>query len=60
MEKRTIGLILMVLSLLPLAFLLWTLAHLESLDIPWYHPLVMVETGTFIALLLVGRYHSFS
>jgi hypothetical protein len=58
-SKGTLGLGLMVLSLVPLAFLLWTLAHLGSLGIDWYHPLVMVETAVFLALLLAGRYHAF-
>jgi hypothetical protein len=59
-SKGTLGLSLMVLSLVPLAFLLWTLTHLGSLGIDWYHPLVMVETAVFLSLLLVGRTFAFS
>ena len=60
LSRGTLGLLLMVLSLVPLTFLLWTLTHLDSLGIDWYHPRVVVETAVFLSILLVGRYYAFS
>jgi hypothetical protein len=44
----------MLVSLVPLAFLLYTLLSLGSLGITVVHPRVIVEFSIFIALLIFG------
>ncbi len=40
---RTAGTVLLVLSLVPLGFLVYTLSHLEKIGISFAHPRVIVE-----------------
>jgi hypothetical protein len=52
----TLGNALAVLSLVPLAFLIYTLLNLDKLGITLSHPRVVVEFSIFLALLLIGIY----
>ena len=52
--RRLLGKFLIVSSLLPLAFLLFTLFTLDSLGIAALHPRVIVEFSIFITLLVAG------
>jgi len=54
LNRRVIGKILVLLSLVPLAFLLYTLFNLGSLGITVFHPRVLVEFSLFVALLILG------
>jgi hypothetical protein len=51
---KVTGKILMLLSLLPVAFLLYTLLNLGNLGISAFHPRVQVEFSIFVALLILG------
>jgi hypothetical protein len=53
-QTSTAGIILQVLSVIPLLFLLYTLTHLEKLGIDIKHPRVIVELLIFIGLLVIG------
>ena len=57
---RLLGKILIVSSLLALAFLLFTLFELESLGISMLHPRVIVEFSVFITLLVAGLILNFA
>ncbi|KXH77337.1 MAG: hypothetical protein AM326_05220 [Candidatus Thorarchaeota archaeon SMTZ-45] len=48
------GLTLIVLSIIPLVFLVYTIKHLERLGITIQHPRVIVELLIFISLLGIG------
>ncbi len=54
MNKNNLGGILLFLSIIPLGFLIYTLRNLKKLDIPIYHPRVLVELIIFIILLTAG------
>lgn len=54
--KVNIGGILMIMSLIPLAFLLYTLTNLSTLNIPVTHPRVIVEFSLFLIFLTAGAY----
>jgi hypothetical protein len=56
MDIRMIGKILIVLSIIPLAFLVYSLINLESLKIDIFHPRVIVEFLIFIILLSLGLF----
>ena len=53
-SSETIGRALLVLSLVPLGFLVYTLLNLERLSITLAHPQVIVELLIFLALLALG------
>jgi hypothetical protein len=44
----------MILSLVPLGFLIYTLTNLKELKIPVTHPRVIVELSSFLLLFLTG------
>ncbi len=48
------GIVLIALRMIPLAFLLYTISHLEQLGIDLRHPRVVVELLIFVGLLIVG------
>ncbi len=52
----SIGNIFMVMSLIPLAFLIYTLMNLTSLKIPITHPRVVVDFSIFLFFLMAGTY----
>jgi hypothetical protein len=52
----TAGNVLILVSLVPLGFLIYTLLNLETLGISVSHPRVMVEFSIFLILLLAGIY----
>ncbi len=56
MDGVPLGGALLALSLIPLAFLVYTLLNLEKLSIPLDRPRVIVEAAIFLLLLLVGLY----
>ncbi|WXG46870.1 MAG: hypothetical protein WED05_09470 [Candidatus Atabeyarchaeum deiterrae] len=49
-----LGNILLLIALLPLAFLVYTLSNLRKLNISVTHPRVIVEFTLFIVLLIAG------
>jgi hypothetical protein len=49
-----LGTILMILSLIPLGFLVYSLLNLDRLGITLTHPRVLVELFIFLLLSLVG------
>ena len=53
-SSETIGRALLVLSLVPLGFLVYTVLNLERLRITLAHPRVIVELLIFLALLALG------
>jgi hypothetical protein len=53
-QASTVGITLLILSLIPLLFLLYTVTHLEKLGIDIKHPRVIVELLIFIGLLVIG------
>lgn len=54
MDQVMIGFILLILSVIPLGFLIYTLLNLETLEISITHPRVIVELGIFAILLITG------
>jgi hypothetical protein len=48
------GNMLMILSLVPIGFLIYTLASLEELKITLSHPRVAIELSIFLILLSTG------
>lgn len=54
--KVNIGNILKITSLIPLAFLLYTLTNLSALNITVTHPRVIVEFSLFLIFLTAGLY----
>lgn len=56
MDGVLLGVALLALSLIPLAYLVYTLLNLEKLSMPLNHPRVIVEAVIFLLLLLVGLY----
>jgi hypothetical protein len=54
MQLASTGVILVILSIVPLFSLLYSLANLEKLNITIAHPRVIVEIATFLLLLLSG------
>ena len=57
-RRNLIGKILMILSLVPLGFLIYTLANLEELKIPISHPRVIVELSSFLLLFFIGIFQA--
>ena len=53
-DSETIGRALLVFSLVPLGFLIYTLINLEKLRITWTHPRVIVELMIFLVLFALG------
>jgi hypothetical protein len=53
-KKRRIGAIFLLLSFVPLAFLIYTLLNLQTLEISIVHPRVIVELSSFALFALVG------
>jgi hypothetical protein len=53
-SSETIGRALLVLSLVPLGFLIYTLLNLGRLRITLAHPRVIVELLIFLVLLFLG------
>lgn len=53
-QTSTVGITLLVLSVVPLLFLLYTMTHLEKLGIDIKHPRVIVELLIFIGLFVIG------
>lgn len=53
-NPRIQGTALVVISLVPLAFFCYTLFNLGSLQIPVWHPRVLVESGLFLLFLIAG------
>ena len=53
-DKVVLGNILIVLSVIPLGFLIYSLMNLQKLEITLTHPRVIVELTLFLILLLVG------
>jgi hypothetical protein len=54
MQLASTGVILVILSIVPLFSLLYSLANLEKLNITIAHLRVIVEIATFLLLLLSG------
>ncbi|MFX0046067.1 MAG: hypothetical protein ACFE8Z_09485 [Candidatus Hermodarchaeota archaeon] len=54
MDQVMIGFILLILSVIPLGFLIYTLLNLETLEISITHPRVIVELSIFAILLITG------
>jgi len=54
LDRVVFGKILVMLSLIPLAFLVYTLMSLDELKITLTHPRVMVELSLFLTLLIIG------
>ncbi|HUS78402.1 MAG TPA: hypothetical protein VM050_07065 [Patescibacteria group bacterium] len=55
-ERFVLSGVLMLLSMIPVGFLVYTLLNLKRRGIPVTHPRVIVETIIFIILLLSGVY----
>jgi hypothetical protein len=55
-ERSVLSGVLMLLSMIPVGFLVYTLLNLKRRGIPVTHPRVIVETIIFIILLLSGVY----
>lgn len=53
-DKVVLGNILIVLSVIPLGFLIYSLMNLEMLGITLTHPRVIVELTLFLILLFAG------
>ena len=56
MSRAAAGIGLLFASLVALAFLVYTLAHLEELGIPLLHGRVIVEGVLFVAFGAAGLY----
>jgi hypothetical protein len=54
LNTLNIGKFLILVSFLPLSFLIYTVLNLESLKITIAHPRVFVELAIFIALISFG------
>ncbi len=54
MDTAAMGNIILLLSLIPLVFLVYTLVNLNRLQIGITHPRVIVESAIFVALVVVG------
>jgi hypothetical protein len=59
MDSIAISNFMIVASFVALAFLIYTLANLETLQISVTHPRVLVELTLFVVLLVVGLYWRF-
>lgn len=53
-RKRTVGLVFLLLSFVPLGFLIYTLLNLQTLQISIIHPRIIVEISLFVLTALVG------
>ena len=53
-KKKYIAFILILLSLIPLTFLIYTLTNLQKLNISIFHPRIFVELIIFIIMLISG------
>ncbi len=54
------GNIFLVMSLIPLAFLLYTLINLTGLNLTITHPRVIVEFSIFLIFLMAGTYMKYN
>jgi hypothetical protein len=54
LRKRIYGKILVLLSLVPLSFLVYTVLNLGNLGITVFHPRVIVEFALFAGFLISG------
>jgi hypothetical protein len=52
--KRTLGTFFLLLSLIPLGFLIYTLLNLQELQISVFHPRVIVELSLFVLIAIFG------
>jgi hypothetical protein len=52
--KRNIGTLFLLLSFIPLGFLIYTLLNLQELQISVFHPRVIVELSLFVLIALFG------
>ncbi|MFW9911791.1 MAG: hypothetical protein ACFFEU_04950 [Candidatus Thorarchaeota archaeon] len=59
MDPITLSNFMIALSFVALAFLTYTLANLETLQISLNHPRVLVEFFIFVILLAIGLYLRF-
>ena len=55
-HQINMGNLLLLISLVPLAFLIYTLLNLDALNISLTHPRVIVESALFLAFLFAGIY----
>lgn len=55
-RRVNLGNIFLAISLIPLAFLIYTLMNLASLNITITHPRVIVEFSIFLIFLIAGTY----
>jgi hypothetical protein len=53
-SRILLGKIFMILSLVPLGFLIYTLTNLKELKIPVTHPRVIVKLSSVLLLFLTG------
>ena len=60
LKKRTLGVILLLLSFVPLGFFIYTLLNLQTLQISIIHPRVIVELSLFVVLASVGVWLNFT
>jgi hypothetical protein len=56
--RGAFGKLLVLFSLVPLAFLFYTLLNFKSLGITITHPRVIVEASLFVILLVAGLFLS--
>ena len=60
MDRAVLGVLLILASLIPLSFFIYTLTQLDQLQISITHPRVLVEFTIFLTLLLLGIWFRFS
>jgi hypothetical protein len=58
-KKQKLGYALLALSVVPLGFLIYSLANLQALQITIMHPRVIVEASILAAFVAVGVWLSF-
>lgn len=54
--KNNIGNLLILISFIPLGFLIYTILHLKDLNIKITHPRVIVEATLFLIIGAIGFY----
>lgn len=59
MDHAVLGMLLILASLIPLSFFIYTLTQLEQLQISIIHPRILVEFPIFLTLLPVGIWFRF-
>jgi hypothetical protein len=53
-KRKNLGKAFLLLSLLPVGFLIYTLLNLNSLGITLFHPRVIVEFSAFVLCVSLG------